>query len=146
MKEIVRLILAKTPAEEIARRITPSVSKHAIDRYRTKLKIRTDLPLPCVKSDTSVSKQWVEAEYVEIVTSAKARRRPDLASARAALDSIARLNGYDAPRRTESVSLNLHALPSAQLAIALQSAVAGLPEHERKALLADHTIDIEPTE
>ncbi len=74
----------------------------------------------------------METEYIDLVTLAKARK--DLPTARATLDSIARLKGYDAPRRTESVSLNLHALGTAALAEQLKAALHSLPEHERKSL------------
>ena len=62
-------------------------------------------------------------------------KKPDLVAARSALDSICRLNGYDAPRRTESLNLNLHAMGAGQLAQQLQATIQALPASERAALL-----------
>ena len=147
-QQITNAILTGQSLRSIASNTFPAVSLMALQRYSKSIRAPKSFTAKDVYVPTTcATKQWAEGELVSIVATAKLSTRPEsLTVARAAVMDLARLNGWEAPRRSENVSLNLHALPSAQLAIALQSAVAGLPEHERKALLADHTIDIEPTE
>jgi hypothetical protein len=57
---------------------------------------------------------------------------------------LAKLNGWEAPRRTEAVTLNFHAMQPAQLAGQLQALIGALPESERKSLMAaEPAIDAE---
>jgi hypothetical protein len=139
--DIIADILAGKPLQKIAAKLTPKLSVMALSRYRAHLRQHNQqLEASRVNSDTCVSKGWVEAQYVSLYNRAALGdrapkgKRVDLPTARASLDSIARLNGYDAPRRTESVSLNLHAIGSGQLAQQLQAALHALPEAERRAL------------
>jgi hypothetical protein len=136
VKLIIEGIQAKKSLRVIAASVTPPVSAMAIQRFKRHLELNAAMAIGnSANGTTCTSKAWVEREYVDIVSKAKRGKRPDLPTARAALDSIARLNGYDAPRRSESLNLNLHAIGSDALAQQLATALHALPESERKQLL-----------
>ena len=142
---ITDLLFDRQPDEIIAKSVVPELSPSAIRRYRLKSGLTGARPISPPESMSRVDKLWVQSGYVGIYqTAMRDPKCPDLPSARAALDSLSRLNGYDAPKRSESLTLNVHALGSAQLQTQLAHALQAIPEHERKALLADSAIDILP--
>ncbi len=134
---IIEGLAKKIPFRKLAASVTPPVTANAVQRFAKK-QLQRSQPFGRTATDSTsfTSKQWCEREYVTIYEAATRNKRKDLPSARAALDSICRLNGYDAPRRTESAVLNVHALAPGALAGQLAAMLQALPEHERRALAA----------
>ncbi len=149
-QQIIDGILAGLTLNAIAQRTNPPVSPAAIQRYKQKVAARGAEKESHLDASGSVSKRWAEAELIQIVAKAQQSARPEsLNVARGAIMDLAKLNGWEAPRRTESAVLNVHAVAPGQLAQQLSAMFSALPEHERRALAASEpaiAAEFEPTE
>jgi hypothetical protein len=127
-QQIIQLIAEGRSLRYIASHVNPPVGLMVLQRY-AKFVVK-----PQLAARISIDKLWVQSQLIDVVFQAK--KNKDLPTARAALVNIADLNGYNAPKRSESLAMNLHALAPAQLAAALRQAVTSLPAAARAELTA----------
>lgn len=120
--------------------LNPPIHFTSLQRYKRNMALQQPAPEPPPME--SVDKPWAEHQIVRIIKAAMGdsplqegdKRKPDLNLARAALRDLYEANGWMAPKRTESLTANLHALAPGQLRAALQQACSNLPPAMQREL------------
>lgn len=143
--EIIEAIAAGRSYRDIAASVSPRVSLMTLQRYAKRDTVTTTPTIRRANTTASVDKQWAEERLVKIVDRAMLTGKVEhLNIARAALRDLYEANGWMAPKRTESLVANLHALAPAQLRTVLAQVCSSLPaamQHELAAAAPD-VIDV----
>lgn len=135
--QIIADILAQKPYRQIAATLRPPIHYTSIQRYANSIVAPAQRASTSTISDANaVDKAWTQAKMVQIIETSMMAKKPDLGIARATLVNLADLNGWNAPKRTESLVANLHALAPAQLRAVLAQVTSALPaamQHQLQA-------------